>query len=436
MRAERLCAWIVVAAGMLCALLSARPAQAWTETRVETAGAHVELLEGGHARVRLRVGVNVQGGWLSRLDLAGLDPALALDPAHAPFMQGEDGERRTPELKIKRDGRVLISFPSRTRAPRRGRHSLELAYFTRLASEAGRGGERTLRWALPVFLADLRDVDVSVDAPAGAQPIATDDGATRTTHSARGERVLLRWQRAQLPRTASFEVALRMPASGAPAHAPPAASLQPVRAPALGGTSALATLALLLLAWAKRAAVGSTCRRERARAVPLLGLTGLPRALGAVALAGAASWLHPTHPLLGAALLGGVSACALDRALYPAPAAQPRWTRARLVLELARLRQTRARRLFGGSAWLDATTPLGLGALASAYALVLLRAQLGAGLDVWLEALLAATPLWLSATRLRLPPTAVERFYAQHAQQTAVATAPPDDAKAIDRAAA
>jgi hypothetical protein len=411
----------------LSSLAPAAPAQAWTEARIETASAQLQVLPGGRARVSLRLGVRVLGGWLSRLELDGLDPGLVLDPDRPPLLLCEDGQRLAPETRVGRDGRVLITFPSRARAPRRGRHDLELGYFTQLASEPARDGQRTMRWALPAFRADLRDVDVSVNAPAGAALAGTTDRATTTAYLLQGERTTLRWRRAQLPRTLTFEAVFSVPASAALRASPPPAA-RPGPSPGLGGVAAWPALALLLLAFAKRSAVRASCRHERARALPLLGLVGGPRALAAAALALAAAWVYPAQPLLGGALLAAVSACALDRGYHALPVPQPRWTRARLALERARLRRTYARRLLGGAAWLDATTPLGLGALACAYALALLRANLGAGIDVWLEALLAATPLWLSATRLALPPPALERLYASARQTRSVAEERSDPA--------
>ncbi|HMJ02855.1 MAG TPA: hypothetical protein VK506_07930 [Conexibacter sp.] len=426
MRSRRLttrwCAFALLA-------LAAAPAQAWTETRVETAGAHLEVLPAGRARVSLRVGVQVLGGWLSRLELDGLDPKLALDPDAPPVMHSEDGQQLLPETRIDRAGRVLITFPSRSRAPRRGRHSLVLTYLTQLASEPSRDGQRTLHWSLPAFRADLRDVEVTVDAPLGAQPSADGDGATTISRTPHGERIVLRWQRAQLPRTLAFTASFRVPASAA-ARPADGSVPQAGRAPAFGGSAGWAALALLLLTCAKRAMVRASCRCERARALPLLGMLGLPRALAALALALAAAWLYGVLPLLGGVALAALSACALDRGFASLPVSQPRWTRARIALELTRIRHTRARRLLGVAAWLDATTPLGLGSLACCWALAVLRADLGAGIDVWLEALLAATPLWFSATRRALPPTPVERLYAQR-----TLTRAGEDRPALDRAA-
>jgi hypothetical protein len=435
MRCRRLTTRLCAFALGLGALATAPSARAWTDARVETAGAHLDVLPGGRARVSLRLGVRVSGGWLSRLELAGLDPGLVLDRDKPPSLSSEDGQKLQPETRLERDGRLVITFPSRSRAPRRGRHSLVLTYLTSLVSEPSRDGQRTMRWALPAFRADLRDVEVSVNAPLGAQPSAEgNDGATTISHWPRGERTVLRWQRAQLPRTLAFSAAFRVPASAAGRPAAAALAGQPERAPTFGGAAAWAAFALLMLVGAKCAAVGASCRHERVRALPLLGLRGLPRALVASSLALAAAWLYGVQPLLGGATFAALSACALERSLLPVPAAQPRWTRARIALELTRLRRTRLRRLFGAAAWLDATTPLGLGSLTCCWALVLLRANLGAGIDVWLEALLAATPLWFSATRRALPPTTLERLYAQHAR--AESASAPETAERSERAQA
>src|SRR5262245_44993663 len=170
------------------ALLPSLPARAWTEARIESAGAALELMPEGRAHVNLRVGLRVLGGWLSKLELDGLDAGLVLDPDQPPAVRTEDGERLLPEVRMHRDGRFVLSFPSRSGAPHRGRHELELHYVARLGSEPDRGGRRVLRWALPAFRADLRDVDVTVDAPAGTAVSGDADGAVTRTTNARGER--------------------------------------------------------------------------------------------------------------------------------------------------------------------------------------------------------------------------------------------------------
>lgn len=402
------------AAVALCALVLAMSvpgaAHAWTEARVESAGAQLDVQGDGRAHVSLRIGVRVLGGWLSKLELAGLDPGLALDPAQPPSLLTEDGQQLTPEVRFLRGGRVVIGFPSRSGAPHRGRHDLLLHYTTTLMSEPSKDGGRTLRWSLPAFSADLRDVDVQIGAPGGARATGEPDGAVTVSESTQGGRAVLRWQRAQLPRTLVFEAALALPASVVRATL---RSQQQERVPLFAQHTTWAALLLLLLVAAKRAAVHASERASHARGWPLLGLRGRARALASIALAGAAIGLSPVQPWLGSAALCALCACGLDRGFARLPQRPLRWTRARYALELARLRRLRAARLLGAAAWLDATTPLGFSLLAALYALALQRALLGAGVDVWLDALLAATPLWLSATRFALPKSALEELLQQ-----------------------
>jgi hypothetical protein len=411
MRSSRAAVWSRASGIALVLAVSApRAAHAWTETRVESAGAQLDVSGDGRAHVSLRIGVRVLGGWLSKLELAGLDPGLALDPDRPPSLLTEDGQQLTPEVRFLRGGRVVIAFPSRARAPHRGRHELLLQYSTTLASEPSRDGGRTLRWSLPAFSTDLRDVDVQISAPAGTRAAGEPDGAVTVSESSQGERAVLHWQRAQLPRTLVFEAALALPAS---VVRETLRSQQQERVPLFAQRSTWAVLLLLLLVGAKRAAVRASERAEHARGWPLLGLRGRPRALASIALAGAAIGLYPAQPWLGSAALCALCAHGLDRGFARLPQRPVRWTRPRYALELARLRRLRAARLLGTAAWLDATTPLGFSLLAACYALALQRALLGAGVDVWVEALLAATPLWLSATRFALPKSTLEDLLAQ-----------------------
>lgn len=438
MRRSRVAAGACAIALASWASVLAGSAHAWTEARVESAGAHLDVAADGSARVNLRIGVRVLGGWLSRLELAGLDPGLVLDVDKPPSLLSEDGQKLVPQVRIERNGRVVIGFAGRAQAPHRGRHDLLLRYTTRLASETSRDGGRTLRWSLPAFSADLRDVDLWVSAPAGTSAIDPSDGAVTLTQLARGAHSILHWQRAQLPRTLVFEAAL---------HLPPAvvrdlarSQQQEERAPLQTHAASWAALCLLLLVTVKRMAVRASSSAAHAHAWPLLGLRGRARAIASIALAGAAAWLYPFQPWLGATALVSLSACALDRGFGRTPQRPQRWTRARYVLELARLRRLRAARLLGAAAWLDATTPLGFSLLAACYALLLQRAALGADLDVWLEALLAATPLWLSATRFALPKTPLEEQIAQQARARADSREQPfrpagADRPALDRAA-
>ncbi|NCQ61804.1 MAG: hypothetical protein GW913_14185, partial [Myxococcales bacterium] len=53
-------------------------ALAWTEARIESAHATVEVEESGAAQVELELLIHVHRGWLTSLRLAGFDPGLAL----------------------------------------------------------------------------------------------------------------------------------------------------------------------------------------------------------------------------------------------------------------------------------------------------------------------------------------------------------------------
>src|SRR5262249_49235021 len=100
---------------------------------------------------------------------------------------------------------------------------------------------------------------------------------------------------------------------------------------------------------------------------------------------------------LGLGLLAGVVLLAVDRGFLPRQRAVPA-----LPGTAGTQLLTRAQAWFGTSAWLDATAPLGLGLLASAYTLAVLRIALHARPGLWLETLLLVTPLWLTSTRLQV----------------------------------
>ena len=67
-----------------CVLLAtcagwAAPVQAWTRASLQGASARLEVRRStGRARVALELELRVLGGWLSKLELTGLDAELAL----------------------------------------------------------------------------------------------------------------------------------------------------------------------------------------------------------------------------------------------------------------------------------------------------------------------------------------------------------------------
>src|SRR5688500_11613846 len=85
-------------------------ARAWTSAAVRSVEAQVALAPDGSADVTLIAVVAVQGGWLEGLEIAGLDPDLALvDPPAWAIDAG--GDRYAPRVEVLSGGRVSIAFP-------------------------------------------------------------------------------------------------------------------------------------------------------------------------------------------------------------------------------------------------------------------------------------------------------------------------------------
>lgn len=363
----------LLAALALVAALGPGEARAWTDAAVRSVGARVVIAPDATAHVALTATVRVHGGWLEGLELAGLDPDLALDEAAPPYAIDEAGQRYQPRAEVLEGGRVQLAFTQRS--PRRGRLSVHIAYRTRLAHRATEpleeDGRVRVSWTLPAWRSGLDGVSIELIAPSGSRlgPRGEgDSGAsveTETEELAEGTR--LRWRRAHLPRTVSWTVATDVPAGamieelrGAPrvrATPPPA---QPALAPLDPAPYWLGlALALALLACAKIASVERLARERRSRARPLLFAPAWLRAIVSAGACVAGAALGPGSPRVGLALF----ALAMLSATYLRGAPQPpsrlgawrpadaRWIRA------ARRSWLRA---LAPSAWLDATTPVGL----------------------------------------------------------------------------
>jgi hypothetical protein len=384
----------------LAVLCDAAPARAWTEARVETASAGVDVIDEQRVRVSLELGVRVDGGWLTHLSLRGLSPSLTLDADKPPYVLCEDGHKVAPTVRRDASGELVLGFPDRSTAPRRGRHRLGLVYEATLATAGASGSAPTAAFGLPAFLHDLREARIELHAPAGsaAAPRRHDAPGTLRTRVHRGHTTFA-LHAEHVPRGIPLELAFVRPELAA----------RTLRtAPIPTGTGAhgwleLAALASCVLALGalKHGAARRLASEHGAHALPLLALPPRMRASLAFGLAAAFVAVYPRAAGLGVVLLALTVALWLDRgfARRPPRKATP-WPRgaARLVA-LGRARRARAARLFGAGAWLDATTPAGSTLLACAAAVALAR-----GPDVWIEALLAVAPLLLTATRLQLPP--------------------------------
>jgi hypothetical protein len=377
-------------------------ARAWTEARIETAAAHVDVI-GERALVSLELGVRVDGGWLTRLDLRGLEPALVLDPAKPAYVLTEDGRKLAPAVRTDGSGLVVLTFADPKRAPRRGRHLVGLVYEAPLATAGAAGSVPSTVWSLPAFLNDLREASIEVRAPRGSTLFARAvESPGATTLLQRGGHTTLALHAEHVPRGIALELAFVRPEAALGVQQ--AASAE---ASAVVPRQQLAAVALVvwLLGALKRRAARRLAREHGAQPVALLKLPHVASTLLGAALCAAFVAGYARAP--GSALLALVLAVALalDRRFQRSPRSAPApWPRgaARLVA-LGRARRARASRLFGGPAWLDATTPTGAVLLVSAYGLAVARVVLAGTPDVWLEALLVVTPLLVTATRLQLP---------------------------------
>jgi hypothetical protein len=158
-------------------------------------------------------------------------------------------------------------------------------------------------------------------------------------------------------------------------------------------------MAALVLAcvWLKRRAVLAACARHGARPVPLLDLDPFPRWAVLLGLGVGSAFCYQARPSFALALLAGAVMLGCDRGFTLVHGAEPTGASA---IGRTRAVYARAYGLLGPASWIDATTPPGLGLLGSAYTLSMLRLAFGTGPDIWLEALILVTPLWLSGTRL------------------------------------
>ncbi|MBX3273582.1 MAG: hypothetical protein KF729_25180 [Sandaracinaceae bacterium] len=427
---------------VLC-LFAPAPASAWTDAAVRSVHAEVRVDAEARAHVTLTVTVRVHGGWLSGLEIAGLDPDLVLDEAYTPWAEGGDGERFEPRLAPAPGERVMVSFP-RGRTPRRGDVRIGLAYHTALAHRATEPVEDTDRvrvsWTLPGWRAGLDGVQVDLIVPhgsiAGPRDVELDAGGERSVEvEQREDHTVLRFWRAHLPRTMTWTVRADVPQDamdaalrGAPiVRAPPPSSVAALRAPGDPAHFWIPlALAIALLCVAQIAVVARRGRRAGGAARALLYAPGVVR--GAVALA-----VAPCGAVLGLAGhayagLAALAVCALCGAHLPgARPSQSKLGAWRIVDArwLAAARRARWRPWLHPEALLDATTPLGALHAALWLALPWAWAEAPVPLDVRLCAAVLPAPILVTGTRLAFalgPTDALARLLTA---TRALATLPP-----------
>jgi hypothetical protein len=194
---------------------SASTAFAWTEAGVNSVKVHVSIDDQARAQVYYELVVGVHGGWVEGLEITGLDAGFELIPDIPVSWVSEDGERKyTPTTRLRRDSTLLLGF-RRSTSPRRGHYRVRFAYTVDLATEGIRTspqGELLFQWTLPAWSSGLDDVGISVSTPPGSAEADTGAGTTgaRADVWSNGQRTLLLWHRAHLPRTMPWTVEINL----------------------------------------------------------------------------------------------------------------------------------------------------------------------------------------------------------------------------------
>ncbi len=408
------------------ALLTPGSARAWTEANVSSVSADVDVDASGHAQVTLLLTVRIGGGWLSGLDLDGLDPDLVLDEAKPPWAMSADDPTQTwtPTVRVREEGGVRLGFGGRG-SPRRGTLLVGLSYATELA---GRGttpiddGQVRVSWTLPGWRAGLDNVEVKIATPEGAEVAPSmEDGSEAADDISEEERPghsVHVFRRIHLPRTMPWTVSVDLPAEAldpalrgptvALPHTPEARS-EPVEGPVAG----LAMILLVaFLSLASRASFASACRARDLRPRPLVAgpfWLILPAIAALVALG---QRFVLAEPAVTVATLVAIAAAAIQRAPR-ARAALPALGGGPLGREaLAIAKRERFAAHLIGTPLLDLTT---LGGAALFFAAVAAALTLGDELGHTPSALsLAAVGLstipFLTATRFHLTRGRAERL--------------------------
>lgn len=294
--------------------LVAAPALAWTDTQVTSVSARIDA-RAARARVDLTLGMSVREGWLSRFELLDLGPELALEEPPRCRLVAADGTLYTPQLQLAGDS-LILDFPDRRSAPRRGDYTLELTWLSRLPGAA----EGEPHWSLPRWPERVANVRVEVLAARGARPLPArvepHDGATlRDTP----EGTLLTFVRAELPRTARFDLAWSLPVP-ARSRVLPSWQLPDPRALPLWLGAALALL--WLLKWTVYAReLSPAAAGDSRRQLLAVDRNGARRALASALGLGLSVALCEPLPLWAAAL--GLTSClwSVEHSSRRAPAA-------------------------------------------------------------------------------------------------------------------
>lgn len=194
-------------------------ALAWTDASVASVRANVEVDEHGTALVTLALRVRVHGGWLTDIDVDGLDSDLSLEGAGLPWAVDEAGVQYAPTVRTFPGGRVRLQF-DRHNAPRRGTSEIGFRYRTVLAHRAtvasADGEHIRIRWTLPAWQTGLDGVVLTATVPGRSRAVYDDDeerDVAVVNESFDQGRTTITYRRVHLPRTTPWTIAFEAQAS-------------------------------------------------------------------------------------------------------------------------------------------------------------------------------------------------------------------------------
>lgn len=358
----------------MIALLLASPgrASAWANAQISTAGAEVDVAADGSVQVAMNLSVRVIGGWLSELEVAGLDRGLLLSEAVPATFARASGGPVPFSIASDATGRVAFSFP-RNAGPRAGDYVARFAYTASIAEGGigpGEGDRVRYAWTFPAWATGLDAVVVTLRAPAGSTLERTDEesltGVTvESVQDGSGERFVLR--RLFLPRSIPWTVAFSLPRASVPAALRPAVEAPAPRAVVATSrdgrpqpSTRLVCIVFGVVAVLKHLAFARRARRRGAEPRPLLPfrspLVVVPMVLAAC-IGAALSWSHA--PEAAFACLGFVVLLVAQRPARRTRASRLGSFRSSSAPELRAARWSSFVDSLEPASLLDATRPLG-----------------------------------------------------------------------------
>lgn len=341
-------------------------AHAWAHAQVSTATADVALRPDGAIRVHLTLRVRVLGGWLTELEVAGLDPGLRDAADSPPTFTTATLEPVEFDAVAESGGRYVFRFP-RGRSPRVGEYVADVTYDAVLEPTGADAELARFRWTFPGWAAGLDDVRLRFSLPGAAHLEGDRETGVQVEERTEGERRLVELHRMHLPRSTPWSATFALPRSLVPAAILPPAAAQVA---AIGTVTShdgrpqpamrYLSVALVLIALVKRVGFDRRARARRAHARPLLPMPAPLAVLLLLALGVAADQTWTRHPELAFVALASVVLMAVQRVATRPTAARLGAFHAATRDERRSARFSAFLEAFAPDALVDATRPLGL----------------------------------------------------------------------------